>query len=191
MLDSAPDSMTMSLELGRRLKQVRELNGLSQRELAKRAKVTHSSISMIEQGQNSPSVHSLEKILNAIPMSLAQFFAADSAQSHQVVYRCNELVSDLEKSTNILNQYIPHKNSSHSLRFKKTVLGVGADTGIQPAFSNQCISGVVVSGQLELTASLLVTQLFVGDAFSLPVKYAYRLRNLSLTEECVLLVCEV
>ena len=39
----------MSLDVGARLKVVRKKRGLSQRELAKRAGVTNSTISLIEQ----------------------------------------------------------------------------------------------------------------------------------------------
>lgn len=56
-----------------RLKLVREAASLSQRELAKRAGVTNSGISMIELGQVSPSVSSLERILSAFPLSLSDF----------------------------------------------------------------------------------------------------------------------
>ena len=43
-------------ELGARLRAVRQLQGLSQRELAKRAGVSNAIISLIEQNRSSPSV---------------------------------------------------------------------------------------------------------------------------------------
>ena len=54
--------------------------GLSQRELAKRAGVTNGMISLIEQNRVSPSVSSLKKVLDGIPMSLAEFFTLDLAR---------------------------------------------------------------------------------------------------------------
>ena len=62
------------LDIGVRLQIVRRIAGYSQRELAKRANVTNSTISLIEQGRVSPSVSSLQKVLSGIPMSLADFF---------------------------------------------------------------------------------------------------------------------
>ena len=62
------------LEIGLRLRLIRELFGFSQRELAKRAGVTNSSISMVEQGLVSPSLQSLSKMLAALPVDLADFF---------------------------------------------------------------------------------------------------------------------
>lgn len=65
----------MAEALGLRLKAIREFYGWSQRELAKRAGVPNSAISVIEQGSVSPSITSLEKVLKGFPISLADFFA--------------------------------------------------------------------------------------------------------------------
>ena len=47
------------LDIGARLRSVRERAGLSQRELAKKAGVTHSTISLIEQEAHAPSLAAL------------------------------------------------------------------------------------------------------------------------------------
>ena len=66
------------MDVGERLKVIRKQKGLSQRELAKRAGVTNSTISMIEKNSVSPSVGSLKKVLQGIPMSLVEFFAEEA-----------------------------------------------------------------------------------------------------------------
>src|SRR5690606_37571201 len=76
----------LAIDMGYRLRLIRERNGLSQRELAKRAGITNSNISMIEQGLVSPSINSLAKVVSGIPMTLAQFFACDQVDMGQVVY---------------------------------------------------------------------------------------------------------
>ena len=65
------------IDVGSHLKAVRTMYGLSQRELAKRAGVTNGTISLIEQNRVSPSISSLKKVLDGIPMSLAEFFTLD------------------------------------------------------------------------------------------------------------------
>ena len=67
------------LDVGRRLSEIRKKTGLSQRELAKRAGVTNSTISMIEKNSVSPSVSSLKKVLAGIPISLLQFFDVEES----------------------------------------------------------------------------------------------------------------
>ena len=74
----------LSIDVGAHLRAVRTLYGLSQRELAKRAGVTNGLISLIEQNRVSPSVSSLKKVLDGIPMSLAEFFTLDLGSSPQV-----------------------------------------------------------------------------------------------------------
>ena len=64
-------------ELGARLRAVRQMQGLSQRELAKRAGVSNAIISLIEQNRTSPSVGLLKKVLAGVPMSLADFFIGE------------------------------------------------------------------------------------------------------------------
>lgn len=57
------------------LKSLRLRQGLTQRKLAEKARVTHSSISVIEKNQASPGVNTLGKILSALSTSLPEFFA--------------------------------------------------------------------------------------------------------------------
>src|SRR5690625_6983808 len=81
------------MDMAQSIKWVRERNGLSQRELASRAGVTNSNISMIEQGAVSPTVNSLTRLLDVIPLSLAQFFACDPERDSGAIYRAGELRS--------------------------------------------------------------------------------------------------
>ena len=63
------------MDIGGRLQEMREERGLSQRDLAARAGLTNGAISMIEQNKSSPSVASLKRLLDAIPMTLSEFFS--------------------------------------------------------------------------------------------------------------------
>ena len=82
----------MSIDVGARLRSVRTTFGLSQRELARRAGVTNGLISLIEQNRVSPSVSSLKKVLDGVPMSLAEFFTLDLSAAPQAFFGANELV---------------------------------------------------------------------------------------------------
>ena len=77
------------MDIGSRLQSVRHKKNLSQRELAKRVGVTNSTISLIEQNKVSPSISSLKKVLDGIPISLADFFTLDAGtiQSDSPFYR--------------------------------------------------------------------------------------------------------
>lgn len=192
MTDQPQESVSRqeSVDFGTRLKYIREYNGLSQRELAKRAGVPHSSISMIEQGTNSPSINSLAKILGGIPMSIAQFFSCDLSLLSQQVFRASDLRdSQRSVSAGINAQHIPLQDSSTQTRFERFTYTFNADTGEVPQYSAQPVSGYVLSGSIELTLNAEVVTLTTGDAFSLGAMQPFRLRNLSQNEECVILTC--
>lgn len=57
-----------------KLKMLRITKGLSQSELAKKAKVDRSYISQIETGKVSPSLAVLERIAKALGCNLKDFF---------------------------------------------------------------------------------------------------------------------
>ncbi|CAE6898421.1 HTH-type transcriptional regulator PuuR [Vibrio alginolyticus] len=71
-------------EIGRNIVQLRKKHGLSQRELAERAGITHSAISSIENGKVSPSVSSLQKIVNVFSLSLSEFFIFEQTRNDEV-----------------------------------------------------------------------------------------------------------
>src|ERR1700683_5499642 len=83
----------MGIDVGSHLKAVRQMYGLSQRELAKRAGLTNGLISLIEQSRVSPSVSSLKKVLDGIPMALADFFTLDLGGKPQVFFPREELAN--------------------------------------------------------------------------------------------------
>jgi transcriptional regulator with XRE-family HTH domain len=181
-----------SLDFGIRLKYIREYNGLSQRELAKRAGVPHSSISMIEQGLNSPSISSLAKILSGIPMSLAHFFSCDLSLLNEQVFRAADLKAKQQRISDTISiQTIPLQNDASSTRFERICYAVGSDTGESPQYSTRVVSGFVISGSIELTINSEVAVLAAGDAFSLGAMQAYRFRNLSNSEDCIIASCSI
>jgi transcriptional regulator with XRE-family HTH domain len=82
--------MATGIDVGAHLRAVRTMYGMSQRELARRAGVTNGLISLMEQNRVSPSVSSLKKVLDGIPMSLAEFFTLDLSATPQVFFARNE-----------------------------------------------------------------------------------------------------
>ncbi|RYZ98449.1 MAG: helix-turn-helix domain-containing protein [Moraxellaceae bacterium] len=193
MVNSNQDDSALNqqaVEFGTRLKYIREYNGLSQRELAKRAGVPHSSISMIEQGQNSPSINSLARILGGIPMSIAHFFSCDLSLLNEQIFRAADLRTKQRTVFPLVTaQSIPLHNPLTQTRFERLAYAINSDTGQSPQYSTHALSGYVVSGCIELTLNAEVVNLTSGDAFSLGTMQPYRLRNLSSTDECIIITC--
>ena len=69
-----PRGLPGRFDLGGRIKEVRQNQGLSQKELAKRAGVTPSSISQIEKNQISPSIPALFRLAESLAVGVTTFF---------------------------------------------------------------------------------------------------------------------
>lgn len=82
----------MSINIGSRLRHLRLAHKLSQRELAKRTGVPNSTISLIESNASNPSVGALKRILDGIPIGLAEFFAFEPERPKKAFYAAEELV---------------------------------------------------------------------------------------------------
>ncbi|WP_420794768.1 helix-turn-helix domain-containing protein [Desulforamulus reducens] len=67
------------IQLGHKIKNLREKKGLSQVQLAHMVGVTNSLICKIETGQTSGSIHTLKKIANKLDVSVNIFFEDDSS----------------------------------------------------------------------------------------------------------------
>lgn len=60
---------------GKRLSEIRQQQGLSQRRAAELSGLTHSAISTIEQDKVSPAISTLQKLLKVYGLSLSEFFS--------------------------------------------------------------------------------------------------------------------
>lgn len=173
----------MSVDIGAQLKRVREMNKLSQRELAKRAGVTNSTISLIEQNRVSPSVSSLKKVLEGIPISLADFFTMDLTEKKQVFFGAEEL-PDLG-TKDIAYYLLAFNRPDRAMSIIHEVHQPGSDTGVEMLKHSGEEGGVVIKGEIELTVDGEIKILKQGDGYYFDSLLPHRFRN--LTEE----VCEL
>jgi len=149
-----------------RIKLIRDAFGFSQRELAKRAGVTNSSISMIEQGQVSPSIQSLSRILAAFPISLADFFSF-SLPPQTGTYPACEL-----NGQSLISP--PHQQLDARIEY----LLAGQSTVFSAPKIDSC--GVVLSGEVRLTLLAGNQLLSQGESFYIPACQPFRLINISV-----------
>ncbi|MCX2523157.1 cupin domain-containing protein [Larsenimonas rhizosphaerae] len=165
------------MDVGKRLKQLRQHHNLSQRELAKRAGVTNSTVSLIELNNVSPSVSSLRKILDAIPVSLNDFFTDEPAEHHRFFYHADELAE-------LGDGHLSFRLIGASRRNRKmTILHEhyppGADTGDDMLAHEGEEGGVIVEGEIELTVDGESRHLSKGDGYYFDSTLPHRFRNTS------------
>jgi transcriptional regulator with XRE-family HTH domain len=172
-------------DIGNQLKNLRLLKGLSQRELAKRAGVTNSTISMIEKNGVSPSVSSLKKVLAGIPISIGDFFTLDleTMQPDQVVFRRAEQPDVGANSVSL--KLVGATIQKRSMDIMHERYAPGADTGPEMLQHKGEEGGIVISGEIELTVGLEVYQLKAGDGYYFSSDRLHRFRNTG-NRECVI-----
>lgn len=168
----------MSDEVGIRLREVRKARGLSQRELAKRAGVTNSTISLIEQGRVSPSVSSLKKVLDGLPMTMVEFFTDDAEEDLAAISFPRDQQPNLGQG-DVQFFLIGAGRPNRQIEIMREVYGPGADTGAEMIRHEGEEGGVVVSGSIELTVGETVRVLNPGDGYYFDCRVAHRFRNLS------------
>lgn len=161
-------------DLGGRLRYVRELNKLSQRELAKRVGVANSTISLIEANKSNPSVGALKRILDGVPISLADFFAIVPAPPKKAFYRADELV-EIGKGP-ISFRLVGESLFGRSLQILKECYQPGADTGVIPLEHDGEEGGIVLSGRLEVTVGSERRILGPGDGYYFESRRPHRFR---------------
>jgi transcriptional regulator with XRE-family HTH domain len=165
----------MTIDVGARLRGIRTTFGLSQRELARRAGVTNGLISLIEQNRVSPSVSSLKKVLDGVPMSLAEFFTLDLGQAPQAFYPVEELVELGNDQVSL--RLVAAQRPGRQLTILHERYAVGAGTGDEMVVHRGEEGGVVVRGRIELTVGGATRVLGPGEAYYFASQLPHRFRN--------------
>jgi transcriptional regulator with XRE-family HTH domain len=165
----------MTIDVGAHLKAVRTMYGLSQRELAKRAGVTNGTISLIEQNRVSPSVSSLKKVLDGVPMSLAEFFTLDL----QLNRRCSTRATSSPTSAIAKSRcgWSAAQRPNRAMTIMHERYRPKADTGSDMLSHKGEEGGIVVAGRVELTVGAQSRVLGPGDAYYFTSAVPHRFRN--------------
>lgn len=164
----------MSLDVGERLRFVRERQLLSQRELARRANVTNSTISLIEANRMNPSIGALKRILDGIPIGLSEFFAISPTAKSKFFYAASEL-TEIGKGP-ISYRQVGERAFGRNLQILSETYQPGADTGRVRLTHHGEEGAVIISGRLEVTVGSERRVLEPGDAYYFDSQNPHRFR---------------
>src|SRR5690625_778808 len=70
------------INVGNRIKSLRNEKGISARLLASKTDLDHSQISKIENGTSKPSLDALQRICDVLDISISDFFAVSTHADH-------------------------------------------------------------------------------------------------------------
>lgn len=174
------------MDIGYRLQAIRKAKGLSQRELAKRVNVTNSTISLIEQNKVSPSISSLKKVLDGIPISLADFFTADlAAEAADSAFF--PAAGQPDVGNNEIHYFLVGQGRiGRQMGILREIMPPGSDTGMEMLSHDGEEGGVVVQGRVAITVGEQTCELGPGDGYYFESRRPHRFRNIGDDEAIII-----
>ena len=112
------------MNLGKKIKQMRNQKGLTQEELADRCELTKGYISQLENNLNSPSIATLTDILSALGSNLSEFFREEPEE--KVVFSKEEFIE--KDSDGVLQHWLIPNAQKNMMEPILVELSEGAET---------------------------------------------------------------
>ena len=165
------------MNLGPRLKALREGKKLSIRGLSRETSLAASFLSALEANKTTVSVARLKNILDVLGTTLGEFFSEEPAPAAKVVYRTAELVEISGQKNGISFKEVAAGRPGRVLQLLLEEYKPGADTGEEMYQHEAQEAGVVLEGELELIIDGQHHRLRPGDAYYFDSRLPHRWRN--------------
>jgi transcriptional regulator with XRE-family HTH domain len=169
------DDETGALELGQRIREVRQKKGMTLREAAVAADVSESFLSQVERGLANPSVASLRRIADAMHERVASFFVGEAPSGMLVrVKDRRRLVHPM----GMLEDYLLTPPTARKLQIIYCVAGPDEGSGHERythVADEECV--IVLSGRLDVGLGDDTYHLESGDALLLDPKNPHSFHN--------------
>lgn len=171
------------MELGTKIKRLRLQNNLTQEELADRCELTKGYISQLENELTSPSITTLEDILNALGTTFADFFKDEKEE--KVVFTEAEFIEKVA-DTHKIEWLVPNaqKNEMEPIR-----MTVEPHTTLEEDVPHEGEEfGYVISGRVWLHIGQAAYCVKKGEVFYFTSDKPHRLENRTNEKAVVLWV---
>lgn len=154
------------------------------RELAARAGISHTAISMIEKNEISPSVDTLAAILDVLGSTLVSFFAElKGLYSVSPFYRADDL-PEIGERKKISYKAVGQNHPNRSILLLHETYQAGADSGKAISHDAQ-ETGIVISGAVEVTVGTETSILYPGDAYYFDSRLPHTFKNVHEGESVI------
>ncbi|WP_138158831.1 helix-turn-helix domain-containing protein [Peptoniphilus catoniae] len=171
------------MDIGKKLKNLRVKNYLTQEELADRSELTKGFISQVERNLTSPSVATLIDILEALGTSPDDFF---KESEEKIIFKDDDYFKS-EKSKGYKVSWIVPNAQKNQMEPTILELESGVSTReIQP-FPGE-ILGYVLDGKIELTYGDDIFEVNKNETFYFAADKASKIKNLRKKSARVMLI---
>jgi len=166
----------MEQDVGEKLKALRKRYGLSQRQLAEKAGLTHGTVSFIERNKISPSIGTMRQILDSIPITLSDFFSNYQEEEINFFYSKEDLLDVGSGGVSLLQ--IGRNLNGLPLQILMERYPPGTETAATPY---RCRSGeeggFIIEGAIELTVNGQTRILKAGEGYLFPSHLDHKMHN--------------
>jgi transcriptional regulator with XRE-family HTH domain len=182
---AAPSSPT-ELQLGPRIRALRQARNVTLRELAGRAGVTESFLSQVEREVTSPSIASVQRIAHALDLAIAELFTEEPPRGRMVRRADRRQIT--YPGLRAIDEFLTSDMSAR-LQVILSTIEPGGGTGDEP-YTHESDEEVVIvlSGQLELWVADEHHVLEEGDSIAYSSRLPHRNVN-SSDRQAVVLFC--
>lgn len=115
------------MDIGGKIREIRIFNGLTQEELADRCELSKGFISQLENNLTSPSISTLEDILQCLGMSISEFFALDK-QPVQIVFGKDDYFEKIDDQLKNKTEWIIPTAQKNMMEPIRLTLSAGGQT---------------------------------------------------------------
>lgn len=169
------------MDIGRRIRQLRVRNGLTQQELASRCELTKGFVSQLENNLTTPSLPALMDLVEALGSDMATFFSEE--QEQQIVFGKDDFFEDARENCTVL-WIVPNAQKNAMEPILVTLLPHQATRSMMP---HECEEfGYVLSGSIVLENGGRKHRVKKGETFYIRGEQEHCLRNTGNTPAQVL-----
>jgi transcriptional regulator with XRE-family HTH domain len=164
MIRPRPRPVLKQQQVGRQVRILREKARLSVRALAARTDFSPSFISQLENGQVSPSIHSMEKIANVLGTSLGSFFGSIGPADGGLVLRKTERRPLTSSWSNAEVESLGKPRPGRRLNPLLITLAPGGRSGKHPVSHRGEEFAMILKGRVDLQLGPDLHHLSSGDS---------------------------
>lgn len=151
------------MNIGLKIRELRILNGLTQEELADRCELSKGFISQLENDVTSPSISTLEDILQCLGMTISEFFSKEESQV-QIVFQKDDYFEKLDEELKNKTQWIIPNAQKNMMEPIKLTLEAGGQTYPDTPHEGEEF-GYVLKGQITIMIGKEAFKAKAGESF--------------------------
>lgn len=159
-------------QIGRKIKDLRNKNGLTQQELADRTELTKGYISQLERGQVAPSVVTLLDLIECLGTTASDFFR--EGEEEPVVYSEEGFFEKIDDDGNSIQWIVPTAQNN-DMEPLLVVLQPHSHLEDKPHSGEEF--GYVLSGKVKITLGEKTYTAKAGDSFYYRAGKDHRIEN--------------